>query len=304
MQVKNNINQLQIEGHKVQERTHTKGMPLPVKFILFIFLCLMFNACNDKKKQNEKETPPQQSENPIIYEKAEPVELTPETVDAFINWASGSELEERENVRKEILKASKNEEVLKLLFNSYEKVTTNDFGYSLIVLSIIGEMQNVNSLPFFEKIIFQKIPENNEAFHSGLTQSDLVEILISKAVECAAYLRTAESYQLILKVASEHNSAAVRSSAIDAYLYNNNDSQEAKNVLEQTIRDYDINLIDRTRFTRNSTKEVFDDNLNSFYKKNPKEIPPDPEFIKPDDRQKDSTRIKIVQPINPPKRKQ
>ena len=302
MQVKNKNNQLQIEGNEVQVRTHTKGMPLPVKLILFTFLCFMFNACGDKKK--EKETPPQQSENPTIYEKAKPVELSPETVDAFINWASGSELEEKENIREEILKASKNEEVLNLLFNRYEKVTTNDFGYSLIVLSIIGEMQNENSLPFFEKIIFQRIPENNEAFHSGLTQSDLVEILISKAVECAAYLRTEESYQLILKVAAEHNSVAVRSSAIDAYLYNNNDSQEAKDLLEQTVREYDINLIDRTRFTRNSKEEAFDDNLNSFYRKYPNEIPPEPEFVKPDDRQKDSTKIKIVQPINPPKRKQ
>ena len=45
-------------------------------------------------------------------------------------------------------------------------------------------------------------------------------------------------------------------------------------------------------------------NLNSFYKNNPEEIPPIPEFTKADERQKDSAQIRIVQPIDPPKRKQ
>ncbi len=108
---------------------------------------------------------------------------------------------------------------------------------------------------------------------------------------------------LRINVTSQHPSKAVRSAAIDAYLFNNGDNEEAKNKLKQVLRKSDVSLIDRTRFLRNSNKEEFDRNLGLFYKKHPSEIASEPgpptEDVK---KKKDS--VKKVQPFDPPKRKQ
>lgn len=272
--------------------------------IVFIFLCVLIGACETKKGKQESDSPPQKSENPVIYEKAKPVELSQETTKEFIQWASGSSLEEREIVREAIGKASKEEVVLSSLFQEYEKVKTDDIGYSLVVISIIGELQNQAALPGLEEIIFEEVPEAEKEFHSGLTKADLVEILASKAVEAAAYLKTETSDSLVLRVVKEHGSKAVRSSAIDAYLYNHDDTEEAKNALKNIVRQEDEILLDRVRFTRNSTKAEFDKGLNSFYEKNPKEVAPIPELSKEKDKKKDSARIELTEPIPPPKRNQ
>lgn len=278
-------------------------MKLTYKIIICIYFFAFITACNDSKKKTDQDPPPVRLEKQNIYEKADSVSLTPSTIKGFINWASGSDLDEREIIRKEILKASKDEEVLKLLFEEFEAVDIDDVSYSLIVLSIIGEMQNPNALPFFEKIIYRELPEQEEKFHSGLTKRDFVEMLSSKSVECAAYIKTDESNRLILSVISNHPSKAVRSAAIDAYLFTNGDSEEAKKTLKNVVRESEANLIDRTRFLRNSTKEEFDRNLGLFYKNHPKEIAPEP-GQPTEDYNKNKDSVRIVKPVKPPKRKQ
>jgi len=276
-------------------------MKLTYKNIIYLFFFVVITACGTKKKTGD-DLPPVRSEKPIIYEKADSVALSPSTIKEFINWASGSDLNEREIIRKEIMKSSKDEEVLKLLFEEFENVDVQDVSYSLIVLSIIGEMQNPNALPFLEKIIYRELPKQEEQFHSGLTKRDLVEMLSSKAVECVAYLKIDESNRSTLNVISQHPSIAVRSAAIDAYLFNNDDSEEAKKTLKEVVRESEANLIDRTRFTRNSKKEEFDRNLSLFYKNNPKEIAPEPG--EPTEEFKKGKDTVLVQPVNPPKRNQ
>ncbi len=273
-----------------------------------IILCLSFfmfiMACDDKKKQEVQDNnpPPKQSENPTTYQKAERTELTSTTVKEFIQWSSGSDLKEREEVRREITKASKDEEVLKLLFEEFERVYIEDVGYSLIVLSIIGELKNPAALPQLEKIIYKELPEQEEKFHSGLTKRDFVEMLSSKAVECAAYLKTKASNRSVLNAVAQHPSNAVRSSAIDAYLFNNDDSEEAKKALREVVQENELHLIDRVRFLRNSNEEEFDRNLSLYYKAHPDQVAPEPGPPTEESREKDS--IKVVRPIQPPKRKQ
>lgn len=277
-------------------------MKLTSKIITCISFLTIITACNDKKEKSD-DSPPIKSENPTVYEKAKPVPLTTSTVQEFINWASGSDLTERERIREEISKVANDEEILNRLINEFERVDTTDVGYSLIVLSIIGEMQNPKALTFFDSLANRKLPEQVERFHSGLTKRDVAEILSSKAAECAAYLKTPESDRLLLNIISQHPSEAVRSAAIDAYLYNKGDTEEAKQGLRQYAKESDLKFIDRTRFTRASNKEGFDRNLSLFYSKNPKEIAPEPGPPTENYKQgKDST--KMVQAVKPPKRQQ
>lgn len=275
-------------------------MKLTIKIISCISFFIIIGACNDKNERSD-DSPPIKSGNPTIYEKAKPVALTPASTQDFINWASGSDLSERERIREEISKASKNEQVLSELINEFEKVDTADVGYSLIVLSIIGEMQNPKALPFFEKVATRELPRQTEEFHSGLTKRDVSEMLSSKAAECAAYLKSPESDRVLLNIISQHPSETVRSSAIDAYLYNKEDSEEAKRSLLQYVKEIDLKYIDRTRFTRDSKEESFDSMLAEFYEKHPKEIAPEPGLpTEKYEQGKDTTSL--IKPIQPPKR--
>lgn len=280
-------------------------MKLMTVFISLPFI--VFSTCNTKgtKKDGtraEEEAPPKQSEQPVNIDKAKPVALTPSTVKEFTAWASGSDVGEKEAVRESIAKASKDGEVLKQLFAEYEKVKTSDVGYSLVVLSVIGEMQNPASLPGLRDIIYTQLPKPKEEPHAALTELDLVEMLASKAVECAAYLKTAESNRLVLEVVAKHPSQAVRSAAIDAYLYNNGDTEKAKATVSRAAQEKDRILVDRTRFAKGGKKEAFDRQLEIFYKKYPQEVAEQPGEPEKTDRKKDT--VGTAKSINPPKRNQ
>ena len=273
-----------------------------MKTRIFLLWLLLAWACNNVKNTTQENEPPKQSKEPVVITKAQPVALTPESVKEFVLWASGSGLDEQEKVREAIQKAAHDDVVLKLLFQEYDSVEINDVGYSLIVLSIIGELKNPTSIPQLVAIINQELPAIDSAVHSGLSNRDYAEILASKAVECLAYLRTPEANQLTLKVIAEHNSSAVRSAAIDAYLFNNGDSREAKDRLRKIVKEEDKPLIDRVRFKRTGDAASFNAELNRFYELNPKEVAENPG--EPSQKLKLSDSSNMENPVTPPKRKQ
>ena len=265
--------------------------------ILFLMLSAVLGCV--KKGTDSSPKPPIQSVNPTVYTKPEPVNLTPETVDKFVDWASSSGLDEQEKVRNAIKESSGNEKVLNELITRFEKVDTTDLSYSLVVLSLIGEMQNPASMPWLEKQVYRPIPPNLSSPHGGLNSTDIVEMVATKAVECLAYLKNEKSDRLTLRVIAKHSSATVRSAAIDAYLYNHNDSEEAKRQLMEVIQKGDLLLLDRARFTRAKDSKAFNATVERFNKLHPEQLAQSPGEPTEKGPKYDTTKIGTIN--EPPK---
>lgn len=244
-------------------------------FKIIIFFSLIVSLLSCKAKLAEPTVAPK-SENPTVLEKAKQVELTPATVDEFLDWASGSDLSERETVRNEIAKASNDKEVLNKLIDEFEKVSSEDLGYSLVVLSIIGELKNPNALPFLEEVVNQELPPLEKEIHGTLYKRDIVEMFASKAIEGVAYMNTPESDKVVLRTSAQHPSNSVREAAIDAFLFNKGDTEAAKEQLRGVLKNHDLKFLERARFIRGSDKDEFDLKLTTFYRMNPGETPQPP----------------------------
>jgi hypothetical protein len=271
-----------------------------MKTFQMLLLVGLLVGCTKKQTETEKPPdPPRQSTNPTVIAKPKPVDLTPINVDAFIKWASASGLDEREKIREEIKKSSQNTEVLKALIDRFEKVDTLDLSYSLVVLSLIGELQNPSSQKWLEKQINRPIPTVKETPHGGLNSGDVIEMISSKAVESLAYLKTNESDRATLNVIVKHPSKAVRAAAIDAYLFNHGDTDDIKAKLKQSVRKEDLIYLDRVRFLREKDAKTFNAKIDRFYEQHPNEKAEAPGEGTEKRTRPDTT--KFVKPIAPPK---
>lgn len=243
-------------------------------FMLFILFTATLCACatpGDKVTG----TSPAPGEKTVIKPIKKAV-LTETTVDQFISWASRSDARSYLEVREEINRARGDDAVLAPLFERYEKVSEKDLDMSLIILGIIGELKNPKSIEMLEKVIWQKLPEHEKIYDGRLTRRDVLEMQQSKAVEGLAYIGTELSHGKTLSVAAKHTSVSVRGAAIDAYLYNNNDSSNARSKLASVVRPEDKILIDRVRKTKTMKVEDFNSQLADFYKQYPKAVAPEP----------------------------
>jgi predicted component of type VI protein secretion system len=271
---------------------------MKIEKIVFLMILLVTVISCSKTKKEKVQMPPKQSITSTVLTKPKATELTVETTDSFIAWAASSSMEEKEEVRSNIKKVSTNEGVLQELIKRFEKVDTLDVSYSLIVLSLIGELQNPKSEPWLLKQVNRPIIELKDIPHASLSQRDLVEMLSSKAVECLAYLRTKSAEESLRNIISKHPSGSVRSAAIDAYLYNHDDSKEARAILQRIVQPDDLPLLDRARFKATDSK-AFNSIQEEFYKKHEKErvVAPGEASVK---NIKKSDSIKIEQAISPP----
>lgn len=269
------------------------------KILFFTLLSMIMVNCTDRKRGKEPQ-PPKRSENPTVITKPEPVELTVQNIDPFIAWASASDLNEKEKVRSNIQRASTDRAVLQELIKRFEKVDTLDITYSLIVMGIIGELQNPASQTWLIRQANRPIPVTRKTPHGALTGSDIIEIISSKAVESLAYLKASDSDIAVLDIIAKHPSAAVRSAAIDAYLYNHEDSEDAKAMLKRVMQPNDLLLLDRVRFKKTNDSKAFNAAQDKFYRLHQEEMYEAPG--KPTIKEvRKSDTIKVVKEITPPR---
>jgi hypothetical protein len=126
-------------------------------------------------------------------------------------------------------------------------------------------------------LVWEELPkEDEEVGHGALGRRDVLEMLQSKAVEGIAILGTTEADERVFRVIRDHPSAAVRSTAVDAYLFNQRDSIEAHDRLREALSPADATLADRTRHTGSVDRDAFNANLKRFYALHPEEVAPEP----------------------------
>jgi 2-oxo-4-hydroxy-4-carboxy--5-ureidoimidazoline (OHCU) decarboxylase len=207
---------------------------------------------------------------------AEPVELSTESVDEFLAFAGRAGSEDQERIREMISAAREDREVVDRLFQRLDGDRRTDFGAALVTLSVIGELRRADALGRLEHLVWEELPEADEVGHGALSSRDLLEMLQSKAVEGISHLATDEADELTLRVIRDHPSTAVRSAAVDAFLFNHHDSDEAQASLQEVLQPKDAAFADRVRHTRSMDRDEFNAGLRRFYALHPEEVASEP----------------------------
>ncbi len=123
------------------------------------------------------------------------------------------------------------------------------------MLAIVGQMRSDKNLQFLEQIVWAPLPAHSERADQadGLSERRQEEVVRMKAIHGIGFLRSPEAYSALRKIMMEHESAFLRTIAIDTYLWNQQDSPkiaaELRQVLPAEYRDY----VDIPRFTKETS---------------------------------------------------
>jgi hypothetical protein len=150
-----------------------------------------------------------------------------------------------------------------------------DFGRHLVLLATIGELRQPDAAEPLERFVW-RVEEEPMAGESAGSQQP-TGILQARAVEMLAYLGTDEADQMVLRAMSEHPYRAVRSAAVDAYLFNHNDNEAALALVRRTVRKGELNLVGVARWSNSMDVAQFEAQVTDYYRRNHDQHPPLPE---------------------------
>lgn len=194
---------------------------------------------------------------------------------AFIDWAGASTLDEREVARKAIAGARENKDVAVVLCEEAFKAQKADHSRALLVLSILGELRNPAGEECLHRFLKIPFPTQGTMTKEGeIAEQTALGELQAQAIDGLAYIRTKTGDEEVLRQVKEHPSIIVRAEAIDAYLWNHQNSQEARNTLKQYVRKGEEIYLDRIRREDGERGESFNRKLEAYLKAHPEVIPP------------------------------
>ena len=197
---------------------------------------------------------------------------------AFIDWAGASSIEEREAARKAIAVARENGDVAMVLCEEALKAQKADHSRALLVLSILGELRNPRGEDCLHRLVNLPFPTNGTMTREGeIPEQTALAELQAQAIDGLAYIRTKTGDEEVLKQVKNHPSIIVRAEAIAAYLWNHQNSQEARRTLMQYVRKGDEIYLDRITREDGEKGESFNRKLQAYLKAHPEAIPPKPE---------------------------
>jgi hypothetical protein len=192
-----------------------------------------------------------------------------ESVPRFIDWASRSGTDQRENVRKLIAAAGKNSDAAEELCREIFEIQSSDHSRTLIMLSVLGEMRNPDGEKCLIRFVHQPFPTQGTMVSGEILEQTSLGTLQSKAVDGLAYAGTETGDREVLWAAGAHPSRIVRAEAINAYLWNHRDSRSARAALLKVVRPDEAGFLDRPRHEPGMTRDQFNGKLLAYAKKHP-----------------------------------
>jgi len=196
-------------------------------------------------------------------------EQAKEAVPRFIAWAGASNVKQREDARRIIAEARDNQAVASAFCDEALRSQRTDNSRSLLALSILGEMRSPVGQECLTKLLHQPFPEKGTSAQGEIVEQTALGMLQGKAVDGLAYLHTRAADEEVLWAAGKHPSRVVRAEAIEAYLWNHQDSEEARETLSRYIRPDEKIFLDRVRRDPGDSAEVFNRKLAVFLKAHP-----------------------------------
>jgi hypothetical protein len=196
---------------------------------------------------------------------------------AFLDWASRSTPAEQEDVRRALAAASGNDDIARAFFDNALAAEKRDHSRALVALSLLGEMRSRAAEAWLRDFVRRPLPQVGTLVNGEIIEQTALATLQAKAIDGLAYLNTENANREVLRAVTEHPSRIVRAEAIDAYLWNHGDSQEARETLRRYVRKGEEIFIDRVRRERGKSAETFNRNLEAYLKAHPEVVSPPPE---------------------------
>jgi hypothetical protein len=198
-------------------------------------------------------------------------------VAAFLDWAGSSRADEAEAARATIVRAGRNPQLVSRLVDEVEKTQFSDFTRSLLALGMLGELKSPAAEKFLADFVQRPLPQKGTEVDGEILEQTYAAMLQGKAADGLAYLNTERSNSVIFELVASHPSRVVRAEAINAYLWNHGDSEEAKRTLAQFIAPEELIFLDRVRHVPGESGDAFNAKLAEFLKAHPEVTPPEPE---------------------------
>ena len=216
--------------------------------------------------------------------------------EAFVKWASQSTVQEREDGRKAIEAARENKDIAAALCEQAFAAQSKDNSRALVILAIIGELRSPDGEECLRRFLNQPLPTKGTIVEGQIIEQVALATLQAKAVDGLAYLGTETGNAEVLKAVSEHPSIIVRAEAINAYLWNQKNSAEARATLQRYVRKGEEIYLDRVRREEKETARTFNPKLEAYLKQHPEVIPPAPkQNSKPAQQSRDAEK----KPVSP-----
>jgi len=217
-------------------------------------------------------------------------------VPGFLDWAGASRVDEKEDARRAIMAAANNRAVLEALIAEIERVQDIDHTRALVALGVLGETKNPVAQAFFAKFVWRPLPQVGTVIEGELIEQTRAAQLQGKAIDGLAYINNESANKIVMEVIAKHPSKIVRAEAINAYLWNHGDSDEARSELSRFVRQDELALLDRVRRVPGETASTFNAKLERFLKKHPELIPPTPEKLSTPPKPADERRQPGTEP--------
>lgn len=254
-------------------------------FALLLLLLLLIFLCWKKLLPGPQEP---QSLHPPRYIGPNPLPpleyLKQDSVEDFLRWVAAVPVSQSQLIRDQVALAAADEAIVDALVEKLFQLPVTDFGRHLLLLSVLGEMrhpQAIEPLIRFLKLSKETMVPPQPAEMGRITGKereatflDGSTALQARAAEMLAFLGTPRALQETLKVAADHPSLSVRVAAIDAYLFNQEDSSESIERIREAIHDGDQKYVGLPRRTRDMNVAEFDAQVLAFYERYPEEVPP------------------------------
>jgi len=207
-----------------------------------------------------------------------------QSVAAYISWASASTQREKETARRTLAEVKGNRQIGEAFCDHARQVRLRDHSRALVTLGLLGEMKSAAGEACFREFLAMPLPTQGTVVEGEILEQKALASLQAKAVDGLAYLRTPQADEEVLHIVREHPSRAVRAEAINAYLWNHGDSEEAKQTLRKHTREGEQIFVDRVRWNSGEKGESFNRKLEAFLKAHPEVIPPAPAKLKASER--------------------
>jgi hypothetical protein len=203
-----------------------------------------------------------------------PPRLTSRTVDDFLSWASRVPNAELHRVKDYLGRVEVTSALNDALHRELLREPIEDVGRHLILLATIGELRHPDAALPLEEFIRRESRESSP--EEGVGCQGPIGVLEARAVEMLAHLRTAEADTMVLRAIREHPFRAVRAAAVDAYLFNHDDSKQALSAVRRRLRPDERHLVGMARWSKSMDVTEFEAKVDQYYRQHPSELPPPP----------------------------
>ena len=235
--------------------------------------------CRPRREPTRNDPPPFRSSPP--FDIVSGPHLRHDTVDEFIAWSAAVPVSQVEVVRQRIAKSRVDEKLVDTLLETLWKLPVLDVGRHRILLSILGELRSDRAVASLEKFIWHERELTPVLPHTGqpspcMFESSGTELLQARAAEMLSYIASDSSAKAVLRIIRDHPKLLVRISAIDAHLFNHDDSHEVAEELRKLVRSSDRHCVGLPRKVRGGDVEQFERAVFAWYESNPEHRPPRP----------------------------